>query len=100
MMYHEAGISFIDTALEQEHSLQFIQTNANMLQTIRKVLVLGLSLVAGRSQISVFKAISTIFEMKLPENESNRQLFNYFINALNSTWEHNVTKDSVLCPLL
>jgi hypothetical protein len=61
MMYHEAGISFIDTALEQTTSLEHIKNDPQMLLTIGKVLVQGLDLVTGRSQISVFKAISTIF---------------------------------------
>jgi hypothetical protein len=36
----------------------------------------------------------------LPQTQSNIELYDYLIRAINHKWEQNHQKDSVLCPLL
>lgn len=70
------------------------------MQQIVKTLAEGLNLVKGRALISIFKAISTVFEHNFLTEILTNDLFTYLVNALNEKWKNNQEKDSVVCPII
>ena len=85
-MYIEACISLIDTFFEWEGCQNLFESSPGMLETITRILVRSLPLITGRSSITIYNAISKIFEMPSAETLPLVQIWKYIINCLNQMW--------------